>query len=68
VAGFLRITSARYNSTSRAVYGDGILVNSFVQDNVDVPMRAGIKYELRVTGSCDYDPSKSVRLTFLRPR
>lgn len=67
-AGFLRITSARYNSTSRAVYGDGILVKSPVSDNVDVSMRAGVNYELRVTGSCDYNPGQTVRLTFLRPR
>jgi hypothetical protein len=68
VAGFLRITSARYNSTFRAVYEDGAPVNSFLYNNVDVSMRAGAKYELRVTGSCDHNPSSNVRLTFLRPR
>lgn len=66
--GFLRITGARYLSTIRAVYADGVLINSFLTDNTDVETRAEVKYELRVTGSCDYTPGENVRLTFLRPR
>jgi hypothetical protein len=70
VAGFLRITSHWYIRTGRAVYGDGILVNPSVDDNVDVSMRAGVRYELRANGGsyCGEDPGKTARLTFLRPR
>jgi hypothetical protein len=70
VAGFLRITSERYVVTLKAVYGDGILINPNV-NGVDVSMRAGVKYELRVSGSnsyCGEDFFKTARLTFLRPR
>lgn len=66
-AGFLRITSHRYQSAIRSLYADDVLVNSHVFNNEDVELRAGVKYELRVTGSCDYNPSPTVALTFLRP-
>jgi len=65
--GFLRITGARYQSAIRALYGDDVLVSSHVFNNQDIELRAGVKYELRVTGSCDYNPSPTVALTFLRP-
>ena len=66
-AGFLRITGARSQSTSRSLYGDGVLVSSNIFNNQDVELHAGVKYELRATGSCDYDPSTNTALTFLRP-
>jgi hypothetical protein len=66
-AGFLRITDARYQNAIRSLYGDDVLVNSYIFNNQDVELRAGVNYELRVTGSCDYHPSATVALTFLRP-
>ena len=66
--GPLRITSARGSSTRREVLEDGVVINTFLSNNVDQAIRAGRNYELRVSGSCDYDPSASVRMTYLRPR
>jgi hypothetical protein len=66
--GILRITSARYQSTLRDLYEDGVLIERSLSNNRDVPIRAGARYELRVTGSCDYNPGNDVRLTLLRPR
>ena len=67
VAGFLRITSSRNQSSTRAVYGDDVLIDSHVSNDEDVELRAGVRYELRVTGSCDYGPSRPLVLTLLRP-
>jgi hypothetical protein len=65
--GFLRITAALYQSTIREVYADGVRVKEYVFNNEDVEMKAGVQYELRVTGSCEYAPSPTVRLSLLRP-
>lgn len=65
--GFLRLTGARYQSTTRAFYADGVLLPEYVFDNHDIELNAGVRYELRVTGSCDYNPSTTVRISFLRP-
>jgi hypothetical protein len=66
-SGFLRITGARYQSTTKYFYGDGVLVTDHVFDNQDIELTPGVRYELRVTGSCDYNPSATVRVSFLRP-
>ena len=66
--GFLRITSNWWVSTRKALYENGVEIRSFLYTLDDVPLRTGAHYELRVTGSCDYDPSTIVRVTFLRPR
>src|SRR6266511_2567956 len=55
--GFLRLTGARYQSTTRAFYADGVLLSQHVFDNQDIELNPGVRYELRVTGSCDYNPS-----------
>ena len=68
VPGFLRITSGRFNSTIRALYANGVLINSHVYNNTDIELSRAVTYELRVTGSCDYNPEQNVRMTFLRPR
>jgi hypothetical protein len=68
VTGFLRITSSWWVSTSRTLHENGTQITSGIFNLQDIPLRAGAKYELRVTGSCDYDPSTTVRMTFLRPR
>jgi hypothetical protein len=65
--GFLRLTAARLQSTTRAFYADGVLVTQHVFDNEDIELNPGVRYELRVTGSCDYNPSATVRVSFLRP-
>ncbi len=67
MAGFLRITSSRYQAVSRALYGDGVLVTGSIYNNQDVELRAGVAYRLRVTGVCDYSPSSAMVLTLLRP-
>ena len=66
--GVLRITSVRGSSTRREVLEDGVVISSFLANNVDQTIRAGRNYELRVSGSCDYDPAANVRMTYLRPR
>jgi len=66
--GFLRITGHVNVSAVLAVYADGQLLTAGLFPNApDVDLHAGVTYELRVTGSCDYDPSRSVRVSFLRP-
>ena len=67
-AGILRITSSAWQSTSRELYEDGTLVQRWMYNNEDYPIRAGANYEFRATGSCDYHPSINVRMTLLRPR
>jgi hypothetical protein len=67
VAGFLRITSARNQSSIRALYGDDVLLNAHLFNDQDVELRAGVRYDLRVTGSCDYGPATPLVLTLLRP-
>ena len=64
---FLRITGARYQSTTRTLYADGVLLTQYIFDNQNIELNAGVRYELRVTGSCDYNPSATVRVSFLRP-
>jgi Bacterial Ig-like domain (group 2) len=65
-AGILRI-SARAQADSGQLYADGALLYRSLQTGQDdVELRAGVKYELRVTGRCEYGPP-TIQLAFLRP-
>lgn len=65
--GVFRITSAWGASTIRALYANGVLFKSYIGNYSDEELSAGVHYEFRVTGSCDYSGG-TLRLTFLRPQ
>jgi len=65
--GFLRLTAALYSSTARALYADGVLLTERVFNDQDIELNAGVRYELRLTGYCDYNDGPRVLVSFLRP-
>jgi hypothetical protein len=70
VPGFLRVTAERDGSTLKSLYADGVLVNAHIFTNDDAELRAGVVYELRVTGDCINDTGQvrpTSRISFLRP-
>ena len=66
-AGFFRITAANQNTT-RTLFEDGIRIRDFLPNNVDVELRAGVRYEFQIYGSCDHATTSGLRMTVLRPK
>ena len=64
VSGLFRITSHSGVSATLQLFADGVLLSTTPGD---LQLSAGVHYELRATGVCDYTPTP-LRATFLRPR